>query len=138
MTEAAIQIAFTDMFRRYGGTCEGLAIPNEGRRGKAQTGQLVAMGLRKGAADWLVFWRIHRTCAVVFIEFKAPKGRVRKEQSEFGEAVSKAGASYVVCRSWQEAWTELQVRGAPLARRLENGKLVLNQKRATNAEGVTE
>lgn len=131
-SEDAIQRAFVQIFKMHCGDCEGMSIPNDGTASKKHTAALVARGLRAGAADYLVWWRDGTGCAMCFLEFKSFKGRQSEKQKDFETAALATGASYVVVRSWEEAWRALQARGAPLAKRLEEtgvARLVTNHSR---------
>ena len=55
-------------------------------------------GCRKGTAD-LIILKGGRT---IFIELKSSKGRLRPEQTLFGELVQSQGCSYQVVRSLEE------------------------------------
>lgn len=54
--------------------------------------------IAKGFADWVAI----RRGRVVFIEFKAKRGRQRPEQVEFMEQVRAHGGEYRVARVWAD------------------------------------
>jgi hypothetical protein len=115
--ETSIQITFVQLVRQFGGNrFLWFSIPNEGRRGKAQTGILKAMGMRPGVADMCFMWvpvydpSLHR---VVFLEFKSPKGKQSPPQQKFEALCRETGVDYAVVVDPYDAWRYLQVRGCP-------------------------
>lgn len=84
-----------------------LSIPNECP--KEWASRLLAMGMRPGAADFLIIY--HHI--VLFIEFKTKKGVQSDDQMDFEVASRRAGASYVVCRSSNSAIKQLKSHGIP-------------------------
>jgi hypothetical protein len=59
-----------------------------------------------GFPDITSFWKLNKDeCAIVFIEVKSPKGKLRDEQKEFQSLVSKVKSShvhYIVARSVED------------------------------------
>jgi len=75
------------------------SIPNEAAAGnKVRQMQLVAMGLRKGAPDLLLF---HRSGAIC-LEVKTPTGRQSDAQRRFQSRVEDLGYRYFVVRSVED------------------------------------
>lgn len=111
--EGSIQRTFFQMVNLYAGDDVVIwSCPNEGKRGKVQTGRLKAMGLMPGAADVIAIWE----AGGLLIEFKAPGKRQQPAQREFQKRVEGVAWPYVVATSWIEAWQFLEAHGAPLAR----------------------
>ncbi len=78
------------------------AIPNGGARHKAVAGKMKAEGQRKGVPD------IHLPVArgryhSLYIEMKAPGGRVKPEQLEWHTKLQAQGNLVEVHRSWERA-----------------------------------
>lgn len=84
--------------------CLTHSVPNEGKRSAILGAAMVAMGLRKGTADYVIVYR----GKVIYLEFKCPKDihgpktYQKKEQREFETAAKAAGAFYYVIRSQAE------------------------------------
>lgn len=77
-------------------------VPNEGHRGGAKAkvvGALrKAMGVLAGTPDLVV----SLGAAVLYLELKAPKGRVSETQKAFRRQVEAEGGKYALCRSVAE------------------------------------
>lgn len=69
------------------------------------------MGLRAGWPDFVL---VHQGRAI-FIELKAPKGRLSPEQVACHAELTRAGAVVAVCRSLGEVEQVLHDAGVPLA-----------------------
>jgi len=78
------------------------AIPNGGKRGKAQAASLKAEGVMPGV--WDLFW-LESGC---WIEMKKPKGRLSPDQIRFGKAAEAAGYRLIVGYGWEDAWKQIQ------------------------------
>jgi hypothetical protein len=93
-------------------------VTEPGPCGAKRQAVLVGMGVHPGFADLLVI------CdgRVLFLEMKAPKGRLRPEQEAFRDAVLAQGFGWALVRSLDDALGTLAVHGfttriAPPARR---------------------
>lgn len=88
---------------------EALAIhvPNEGKRSITYGAKLKRQGMRKGASDWIIMWKIPAGTAVGVIELKSAKGIVGDEQDEFMNDVCTIGGRAAVCRSPEEVYATL-------------------------------
>ena len=92
------------------------AIPNGGLRDKITSGKLKAEGVKSGISD--TFLPVKRMqYSGLYIEMKKPsekpvketsRGGISDEQREFGEFVKSRGFYFVVCYSWEEAWSCLE------------------------------
>lgn len=78
-------------------------IPNEGKRGRAAAGKLVAEGLRSGVPD--VCLPVPRGIyGALYIEMKRPKGgRVTENQKTWIKRLRRAGNRVEVCRRFDDA-----------------------------------
>lgn len=107
-TEAKIQTAFVQWCRLcLPRDVLWFSVPNE--RKPQDMGDLMAMGLRPGAADMCVL----HAGKPHFIEFKAPDGTQSEAQQRFEQDAYRAGAKYAVCRSSQQARDTLSAWGIP-------------------------
>jgi hypothetical protein len=93
-------------------------VTEPGPCGAKRQAVLVGMGVHPGFADLLVI------CdgRVLFLDMKAPKGRLRPEQEAFRDAVLAQGFGWALVRSLDDALGTLAVHGfttriAPPARR---------------------
>jgi hypothetical protein len=79
------------------------AIKNEEKSGSAIVGsRFRASGVKKGVAD--VFLSVARNgYHGLYIEMKAAKGKLSKEQIIFGDKVREQGYGWVCCYSWESA-----------------------------------
>lgn len=89
-----------------------------GPRGTRRQAILVGMGVHAGFADLIVLCEGR----VLFLELKAPKGRLRPEQQAFRDAVLAQGFGWALVRSLDDALGALADHGfttriAPPARR---------------------
>ncbi len=84
------------------------SIPNEGKRGKAQTGRLKGMGLRGGVADFVFMAPMSSEhVARAYIELKTAKGKQTLNQREFEADCQRLSVPYAVCRSREEVQAQL-------------------------------
>ena len=74
-------------------------VTEPGPRGAKSQAILVGMGVHSGCADLLVI------CGgrVLFLEMKAPKGRLRPDQEGFRDAVLSQGFGWALVRSLDDA-----------------------------------
>lgn len=98
-SEARIQYEIVQALQKLGIFCH--SVPNEagGRSMQIQTA-LVAMGMRAGVAD-LVVW--YNPPEVGYLEVKAAKGKQSERQVAFEAKCQEAGIKYAVVRSADEA-----------------------------------
>lgn len=82
------------------------AIPNGGSRHIAEATKMVATGLRRGVPDVMLPWSNIKH-AGLWIEMKAKKGTVSREQKDWINYLISVGYAAVVCYSWEEAKKEL-------------------------------
>jgi len=77
-------------------------IPNGGARSKIEAGIMKAEGVRKGMPDYHL--PVARQGYIgLYIELKAPGGRVSKDQKERMDALRAAGHRCEVAAGWMEA-----------------------------------
>lgn len=74
------------------------SVPNElgGAHNATRMTQFIAMGLRKGAPDMVIFWPDGH---LGFLEMKTPKGKQSPQQKVFQKKCEDYGARYDVARS---------------------------------------
>lgn len=98
--EAALQTACVGWFRKTYPALELLLfhVPNEGRRNVRQGSRWHALGGVAGVADLILL----TPRGAVFIEMKAPKGRVSEAQRTWRRAVTIAGYRYFVVRALED------------------------------------
>ncbi len=97
VTEAQIQAEVIQFLQRERVFCH--SVPNEGAGADMiRTTQLVALGLRKGVADLVVWW----PDGIGYLEMKAPGGRMSKEQQVFEGKCKNYGVSYDLAHSVDE------------------------------------
>lgn len=82
-------------------------VTEPGPRGAQRQAILVGMGVHRGFADLIVL------CdgRVLFLELKAPKGRLRPEQEAFRDAVDAQGFGWALVRSLDDALGALADHG---------------------------
>lgn len=95
-------------------------VTESGPRGAKRQAILVGMGVHAGFADLMVICEGR----VLFLELKAPKGRLRPDQEGFRDAVLAQGFGWVLVRSLDDALGALADQGlttriAPPSRRAE-------------------
>lgn len=79
------------------------AIPNGGKRGKAEAGRMKAAGVKAGVPDMCLPVARHG-CHGLYIELKRARGgRVSKEQVAWMDALTRQGYRCALCRGWNEA-----------------------------------
>lgn len=84
------------------------AIPNGGKRGKAEAGKLKAEGVKKGVADLLLPSPDPTTGAAgLFIEMKYDKNKPSPDQIEFLDDMRTVGYKVAVCWSMGAAWNAI-------------------------------
>ena len=74
-------------------------VTEPGPRGAKRQAILVGMGVHRGFADLMVI----SEGRVLFLELKAPRGRLRPEQEAFRDAVLAQGLSWSLVRSLDDA-----------------------------------
>jgi hypothetical protein len=85
-----------------------IAIPNGGKRNAREAGRMKAMGVKAGVSDMLLpIPRGHYHG--LWIELKAPDGRVSPEQKAWIEKMVMQGYSARVCFGWEEARIAIQL-----------------------------
>ena len=84
-------------------------VTESGPRGAKRQAILMGMGVFPGFADLVVL------CdgRVLFLELKAPKGRLRPEQEAFRDAVQAQGHGWALVRSVDDALGALVATGLP-------------------------
>lgn len=80
------------------------SVPNEGagNGGAVRTMQLVAMGLRPGVADLVVWWPFQDMIRVGYVEVKTKRGKQSERQKHFEERCAQADIPYLVVRSVED------------------------------------
>jgi hypothetical protein len=78
------------------------AIPNGGARTARTGAMLKAEGVRAGVPDICLPVRRHGYNAL-YVELKAPGGRLQKNQIEWQQALCRAGNMAVTCTGWEAA-----------------------------------
>lgn len=97
VSEAQIQAAAVQYLQREKVFCH--SVPNEGAGSDmVRTTQLVAMGLRKGVADLVVWW----PDGIGYLEMKAPGGKQSREQMVFERKCRENGIAYDLAFSVEE------------------------------------
>jgi len=87
-----------------------LHVPNGGRRDRIAAAILKSFGVKPGAADVLIFTPGQR---FIWIELKAAKGVLSKDQKDWRDWCRSIGAPWFLCRSLDdviEALESLQIR----------------------------
>jgi hypothetical protein len=103
--EAQIQAAIVDRLRFHG--VLAVSVPNEGRRSAATGRALKGTGMRPGFPD-LICMQAGR---VMFLEVKAPRGRLSASQEIFHDELQRQGMQVAVVRSQDEAVAALRGAG---------------------------
>ena len=106
-TEEQEQTALFEWARRMQGKHKELgllhAIPNGGKRGKAEAARMKAAGVKAGVPD-MCLPVARGDFHGLYIELKRRKGgRVSPEQAQWLEELSGQGYFCQVCRGWEEA-----------------------------------
>lgn len=96
-SEAQIQAEVVQLLQREKIFCH--SVPNEGAGSDMiRTTQLIALGLRKGVADLIVWW----PDGIGYLEMKRPGGKQSKEQMLFERKCREYGVSYDLAHSVEE------------------------------------
>jgi len=82
-------------------------VTEPGPRGAKRQAVLVGMGVHAGFADLMVICEGR----VLFLELKAPKGRLRPDQEGFRDAVLAQGFGWALVRSLDDALGALAENG---------------------------
>ena len=97
ITEAQIQAEVIQLLQKERIFCH--SVPNEGAGcDMIRTTQLIALGLRKGVADLIVWW----PDGIGYLEMKRPGGKQSKEQIIFEKKCKAYGVSYDLAHSVEE------------------------------------
>lgn len=83
-------------------------VPNEGIRTYAQTAWLKSMGMKKGFPD-ICLPVPKKHYGALYIELKTKNGRVSDEQKEWIQLLKELGNMAVICRSYEEAISTIEV-----------------------------
>jgi len=103
------------------------AVPNGGWRSKAEAGAFVALGVRRGVPDLLV-WALGGCFGV---ELKSAKGGLSVEQVAWRNTLASLGHRVYVCRSVEDVEAALRLEAVPAV-----GKLSAEQGSVRLMEGV--
>lgn len=97
VSEAQIQAETVQLLQKAGIFCH--SVPNEGAGSDMiRTTQLIALGLRKGVADLVVWW----PDGIGYLEMKRPGGVQSKEQQAFERKCREYGVAYDLAHSIEE------------------------------------
>ena len=100
-TEAQIQAEVIQFLQSEKVFCH--SVPNEGSGSDLiRTTQLIAMGLRKGVADLVVWWPVPSGSRIGYLEMKRPGGRQSKEQLAFEAKCHSLDIPYDLAHSVDE------------------------------------
>ncbi|SNT15764.1 VRR-NUC domain-containing protein [Sphingomonas laterariae] len=118
MSEIAIQTRFRARVKMLCPAVSVVAIPNAGKRTRGAAAQVKREGLSAGFPDVMCLWSHGNDPAnveprIAFIEFKATKGRMSENQSEWFERLARNGFDVSVQRDANEAIAWLRALGAP-------------------------
>ena len=95
--EAVIQAEVVQLLQKNGIFCH--SVPNEGAgTDMIRTTQLIALGLRKGVADLVVWW----PDGIGYLEMKKPGGTQSPEQKVFEMKCREYGVAYDLAHSVEE------------------------------------
>jgi VRR-NUC domain len=112
--EDDLQRAVVDTLRLSPGLTV-FAIPNGGKRNPREAARMKGMGVMPGVADLFIMWdRSYPRPGILFVELKAPRGRVSEAQAAFAKRCGWHGAPHAICRSVEEVESFLRVLGAPI------------------------
>lgn len=82
-------------------------IPNGGKRSKVEAGRFKAMGVKSGVPD--IHLPVPRGLYhSLYIELKAPKGKVSENQADWLAGLNRYGNKAVVCYGWEQAALEIK------------------------------
>lgn len=100
-SESRIQQEIVLYLQAHGIFCH--SVPNEGAGGDAiRSSKLVAMGMRAGVADLIVWYPTGTGVRVGYLEIKDRKGKQSPRQKAFEEKCKGAGIPYDLVRSVEE------------------------------------
>lgn len=100
-SESRIQQEIVLYLQAHGIFCH--SVPNEGAGGDAlRSSKLVAMGMRAGVADLVVWYPSKSGVEIGYIEVKDRKGKQSQRQMAFEEKCKASGISYSLVRSVQD------------------------------------
>ena len=113
--EDAHQAAIVEYLATVLPFAEVVHIPNEGKRSAVEAARLKRLGLRKGAADLIVFL----PGRVIAIECKRPADKLTKrragtatlEQLDFGANLNAMGHSFFIARGIEDVRLALKTLG---------------------------
>ncbi len=106
-SEARIQQEIVQFLQSENIFCH--SVPNEaGGRSMIAQSQLVAMGLRSGVADLVVWW----PDGIGYVEVKDRKGKQSKRQIVFEQKCKDHGIDYRLVRSVEDVRAILKEKGA--------------------------
>jgi hypothetical protein len=100
--EDALQKSLVDFVRTVLPGVVVFAIPNGGKRTKAEAGILKATGVLAGVSD-LEIWPDEIAPRSLFVEVKTDAGKLSVEQRSFGRRAAARGHYFVVWRSIDDA-----------------------------------
>lgn len=114
-SEIAIQTLFRSRCRILCPAVSLVAVPNAGKRSQWAAAQVKREGLATGFPDMLCFWK---GPGIAAIEFKAAKGRVSDNQTEWHDRLNGMGIPTTICRDANQAVDFLRTCGAPFIGRI--------------------
>ena len=99
MREDQIQIATVKYLEKMNIFCH--SVPNElgGKNAMLRTKHFVAMGLKHGVADLVIWWPDGK---IGYVEMKSERGKQTDLQRKFQKRCEKYGVRYDVCHSLDE------------------------------------
>ena len=106
--ETPIHIAIVDYLRLVLPGALVIHIPNGGKRGAREAAEFQRMGVVAGVPDIAILLGCG---GVLFIEVKAPKGKLSPEQEAFAQFCAGAHFPFGVCRSVDDARAFLSANG---------------------------
>ena len=93
--------------KRYPELSALYAIPNAGRRTLRMGASMRAEGLKAGVPDICLPAR-RGDCGALYIELKAPKGKVSELQRIWLSRLTALGNRAIVCYGWEDARDEIE------------------------------
>ena len=80
------------------------SVPNEGAgESRNRTMQLMAIGMKPGVADLVLWVPVGKKTAIAYLEIKTPSGRLSDAQRRFMARCADSGIPYGVARSVDDA-----------------------------------